>query len=164
MDLLLNLQVEDEVAAPGWSIYTFRTTTWAKSNCIFVFPTIFEASFSQNNWLNCDVYLTTSHFSNEQLKQKTLELQISALKIKQHEEKLIHEQSQMKIYADQVSQLLSTEKNLRLQLTADGEKFQQFQVSSLPLLHFLNKYLSSSRFNMITDGKIAWFGCDAILF
>ncbi|KAM1470591.1 hypothetical protein ACFXTO_041624 [Malus domestica] len=33
----------------------------------------------------------------------------------------------MKLYAEQVSQLLSTEKNLRLQLTADGEKFQQFQ-------------------------------------
>jgi deoxyribodipyrimidine photolyase len=63
----------------------------------------------------------------QRLKQKTLELQISALKIKQHEEKLIHEQSQMKVYADQVSQLLSTEKNLRLQLTSDGDKFQQFQ-------------------------------------
>lgn len=33
----------------------------------------------------------------------------------------------MKLYAEQVSQLLATEKNLRLQLTADGEKFQQFQ-------------------------------------
>lgn len=66
-------------------------------------------------------------FLDEQLKQKTLELQISALKIKQHEEKLIHEQSQMKVYADQVSQLLATEKNLRLQLTSDGAKFQQFQ-------------------------------------
>ncbi|CAL1387116.1 unnamed protein product [Linum trigynum] len=63
----------------------------------------------------------------QKLKQKNLELQISDLKIKQHEEKLVQEQSQMKIYAEQVSQLLSTEKNLRLQLTADGEKFQQFQ-------------------------------------
>ncbi|CAI0411679.1 unnamed protein product [Linum tenue] len=63
----------------------------------------------------------------QKLKQKSLELQISDLKIKQHEEKLVQEQSQMKIYAEQVSQLLSTEKNLRLQLTADGEKFQQFQ-------------------------------------
>lgn len=65
---------------------------------------------------------------NAQLKQKTLELQIGELKIKQHEEKLVQEQSQMKLYAEQVSQLLATEKNLRLQLTADGEKFQQFQV------------------------------------
>lgn len=65
---------------------------------------------------------------NAQLKQKTLELQIAELKIKQHEEKLVQEQSQMKLYAEQVSQLLATEKNLRLQLTADGEKFQQFQV------------------------------------
>lgn len=75
-----------------------------------------------------------------QLKQKTLELQIADLKIQQHEENLVKEQSQMKMYAEQVSQLLATEKNLRLQLTADGEKFQQFQVnfilsmSSQPLL------------------------------
>lgn len=34
----------------------------------------------------------------------------------------------MKLYAEQVSELLATEKNLRMQLTADGEKFQQFQV------------------------------------
>ncbi|CAN4125588.1 unnamed protein product [Withania somnifera] len=65
------------------------------------------------------------------LKQKTLELQLADLKIKQHEEKLQQEQSQMKIYADQVLQLLATEKNLRLQLTADGEKFQQFQEALL---------------------------------
>ena len=64
-----------------------------------------------------------------QLKQKTLELQLADLKNQQHEEKLIQEQSQMKLYAEQVSQLLTTEKSLRLQLTADGEKFQQFQVN-----------------------------------
>lgn len=69
---------------------------------------------------------------NPQLKQKSLELQLADLKIKQHEEKLVHEQSQMKLYAEQVSQLLATEKNLRLQLTADGEKFQQFQVYFIP--------------------------------
>ncbi|XVE99352.1 hypothetical protein REPUB_Repub03eG0190800 [Reevesia pubescens] len=63
----------------------------------------------------------------QQLKQKTLELQLADLKIQQHEEKLIQEQAQMKVYAEQVSQLLATENNLRLQLTADGEKFQQFQ-------------------------------------
>lgn len=67
-------------------------------------------------------------YLNRQLKQKSLELQLADLKIKQHEEKLAQEQSQIKIYAEQVSQLLSTEKNLRLQLTTDGEKFQQFQV------------------------------------
>ncbi|KAK7343839.1 hypothetical protein VNO77_12894 [Canavalia gladiata] len=61
------------------------------------------------------------------LKQKSLELQLADLKIKQHEEKLVQEQSQIKLYAEQVSQLLATEKNLRLQLTTDGEKFQQFQ-------------------------------------
>ncbi|XP_014510856.1 alpha-taxilin [Vigna radiata var. radiata] len=63
----------------------------------------------------------------QKLKQKSLELQLSDLKIKQHEEKLIQEQSQIKLYAEQVSQLLATEKSLRLQLTTDGEKFQQFQ-------------------------------------
>ncbi|XP_076958754.1 uncharacterized protein LOC143634604 [Bidens hawaiensis] len=62
-----------------------------------------------------------------QLKQKSLELQIADLKIQQHEENLVKEQSQIKLYAEQVSELLATEKNLRLQLTADGEKFQQFQ-------------------------------------
>ncbi|AED95999.1 alpha-taxilin-like protein [Arabidopsis thaliana] len=74
-----------------------------------------------------DQFMLSEQQHEQRLKQKTLELQISALKIKQHEEKLIHEQSQMKVYADQVSQLLSTEKNLRLQLTSDGDKFQQFQ-------------------------------------
>ncbi|PON58548.1 Taxilin family [Parasponia andersonii] len=63
----------------------------------------------------------------QKLKQKSLELQIADLKIKQHEEKLVQEQSRIKLYAEQVSQLLATEKNLHLQLTADGEKFQQFQ-------------------------------------
>lgn len=73
-----------------------------------------------------------------QLKQKSLELQIADLKIQQHEENLVKEQSQMKMYAEQVSQLLATEKHLRLQLTADGEKFQQFQVTlvrSCPKIH-----------------------------
>ncbi|MBA0601282.1 hypothetical protein Gorai_004463 [Gossypium raimondii] len=68
------------------------------------------------------------------LKQKTLELQLANLKIKQHEEKLVEEQAQMKVYAEQVSQLLATEKNLRLQLAADGEKFQQFQVDEYNIL------------------------------
>ncbi|KAL8521174.1 hypothetical protein ACS0TY_011645 [Phlomoides rotata] len=68
------------------------------------------------------------------IKQKTLELQLSDLRLQQQEEKLKHEQSQMKLYAEQVAQLLATEKNLRLQLTADGEKFQQFQDRSLDFL------------------------------
>ncbi|KAG2280883.1 hypothetical protein Bca4012_049318 [Brassica carinata] len=72
-------------------------------------------------------YMLSEQQHEQRMKQKTLELQISEIKIKQHEEKVIHEQSQMKVYADQVSQLLATEKNLRVQLTSDGEKFQQFQ-------------------------------------
>ncbi|GAV73490.1 Taxilin domain-containing protein [Cephalotus follicularis] len=74
-----------------------------------------------------DQYALSEQQFAQKLKQKSLELQIADLKIKQHEEKLVQEQSQMKLYAEQMSQLLATEKNLRLQLTADGEKFQQFQ-------------------------------------
>ncbi|OVA00030.1 Taxilin family [Macleaya cordata] len=74
-----------------------------------------------------DQYAVSEQQFTHKLKQKTLELQIADLKIQQHEEKLTQEQSQMKLYAEQVSQLLATEKNLRLQLAADGEKFQQFQ-------------------------------------
>ncbi|KAK8579665.1 hypothetical protein V6N12_069978 [Hibiscus sabdariffa] len=74
-----------------------------------------------------DQYALSEKQHAQKLKQKTLELQLSDLKIKQHEEKLIQEQAQIKVYAEQVSQLLATEKNLRMQLTADGEKFQQFQ-------------------------------------
>ncbi|KAL4282175.1 hypothetical protein GQ457_03G027540 [Hibiscus cannabinus] len=74
-----------------------------------------------------DQYALSEKQHEQKLKQKTLELQLSDLKIKQHEEKLIQEQAQMKVYAEQVSQLLATEKNLRMQLTADGDKFQQFQ-------------------------------------
>ncbi|XP_062156824.1 uncharacterized protein LOC133864490 [Alnus glutinosa] len=74
-----------------------------------------------------DQYTLSEQQFAQKLKQKSLELQLADLKIKQHEEKLVQEQSQMKLYAEQVSQLLATEKNLRLQLTADGEKFQQFQ-------------------------------------
>ncbi|GMI83393.1 hypothetical protein like AT5G50840 [Hibiscus trionum] len=74
-----------------------------------------------------DQYALSEQQHAQKLKQKTLELQLSDLKTKQHEEKLIQEQARMKVYAEQVSQLLATEKNLRTQLTADGEKFQQFQ-------------------------------------
>lgn len=78
-----------------------------------------------------DQYTLSEEQHAQKLKQKTLELQLADLKLKQQEEKLIQEQSQMKLYAEQVSQLLTTEKNLRLQLTADGEKFQQFQEALL---------------------------------
>lgn len=74
-----------------------------------------------------DQYTLSEQQYAQKLKQKSLELQIADLKTQQHEEKLRQEQSQMKIYAEQMSQLLETERNLRLQLTADGEKFQQFQ-------------------------------------
>ncbi|KAG9146247.1 hypothetical protein Leryth_007958 [Lithospermum erythrorhizon] len=78
-----------------------------------------------------DQFALTEQQHEQQLKQKSLELQIAELKIQQHEEKLVHEQAQMKLYAEQISHLLATEKNLRLQLAADGEKFQQFQEALL---------------------------------
>ncbi|RYQ92850.1 hypothetical protein Ahy_B09g099097 isoform B [Arachis hypogaea] len=74
-----------------------------------------------------DQYELSEQQYAQKLKQKTLELQLADLRVKQHEEKLVQEQSQIKVYAEQVSQLLATEKNLRMQLTTDGEKFQQFQ-------------------------------------
>ncbi|KAI9124676.1 hypothetical protein K1719_004598 [Acacia pycnantha] len=76
-------------------------------------------------------YALSEQQYDQKLKQKALELQIAELKMKQYEEKLVQEQSQMKVYAEQVSQLLETENSLRLQLTADGEKFQQFQEALL---------------------------------
>ncbi|KAG0487940.1 hypothetical protein HPP92_006751 [Vanilla planifolia] len=42
------------------------------------------------------------------------------------------EQSQVQSYGEQITELLETEKNLRLKLAADGEKFQQFQ--DVPLM------------------------------
>lgn len=74
-----------------------------------------------------DQYALSEKQYEHKLKEKSLELRLADLKIQQYEEKLLQEQIQMKLYADQVSQLLTTEKNLRLQLTADGAKFQQFQ-------------------------------------
>ncbi|XP_048552271.1 alpha-taxilin-like isoform X1 [Triticum urartu] len=62
-----------------------------------------------------------------QLKEKTLELELADLKIQQHQAKAAQEHAQMVLYAEQVSQLVTTEKNLRVQLAADGENFQQFQ-------------------------------------
>ncbi|KAG8096424.1 hypothetical protein GUJ93_ZPchr0013g36702 [Zizania palustris] len=74
-----------------------------------------------------DQYNITQQKYAYQLKEKMLELELADLKIQQHQEKATQEQTQMQLYADQVSQLMATEKNLRLQLAADGERFQQFQ-------------------------------------
>ncbi|XP_077239520.1 alpha-taxilin-like protein isoform X2 [Tasmannia lanceolata] len=74
-----------------------------------------------------DQYAVAEQQFQQKLKQKMLELQLADLKLQQQQEKSAQEQSQMHLYAEQVSQLLETEKNLRLQLAADGEKFQQFQ-------------------------------------
>uniref|UniRef100_A0A7C9D2F5 Alpha-taxilin n=1 Tax=Opuntia streptacantha TaxID=393608 RepID=A0A7C9D2F5_OPUST len=74
-----------------------------------------------------DQYSLFQQQYSQELQQKTLELKIAELKAQQNEEKLAQEQAQVKLYAEKISQLLETEKNLRLQLAADGEKFQQFQ-------------------------------------
>lgn len=63
----------------------------------------------------------------QQLKKKTLELQLAEVKLQQQLEVSCQEQAKVQLYTEQISQLLETEKNLRLQLAADGEKFQQFQ-------------------------------------
>ncbi|XP_006649900.1 beta-taxilin isoform X2 [Oryza brachyantha] len=96
-----------------------------KNDCI--------AQLEENNLLRsklkdlADQYNVTQQKYAHQLKEKMLELELADLKMQQHQEKAAHEQTQMQLYADQVSQLMATEKNLRLQLAADGERFQQFQ-------------------------------------
>ncbi|XP_015631150.1 beta-taxilin isoform X1 [Oryza sativa Japonica Group] len=91
------------------------------------------AQLEENNLLRsklkdlADQYNITQQKYAHQLKEKMLELELADLKMQQHQEKTAQEQTQMQLYADQVSQLMSTEKNLRLQLAADGERFQQFQ-------------------------------------
>ncbi|XP_020687879.1 alpha-taxilin [Dendrobium catenatum] len=77
--------------------------------------------------LLADQYSLSEQQFAQKLKQKTLELQLVDLKMQQQQERSVQEQSQMQSYVEQVTQLLETEKNLRLQLAADGEKFQQFQ-------------------------------------
>ncbi|XP_010937825.1 uncharacterized protein [Elaeis guineensis] len=74
-----------------------------------------------------DQYALSEQQFAQKLKQKTLELQLADLKIQKQQEKSAQEQTQMQLYAEQVAQLMATEKSLRLQLVADGEKFQQFQ-------------------------------------
>ncbi|KAI3669698.1 hypothetical protein L6452_41040 [Arctium lappa] len=68
-----------------------------------------------------DEWLATIEAAGEEDDGTTLSEQLSLF---------VAEQSKMKIYVEQVSQLLATKKNLRLQLTADGEKFLQFQFTS----------------------------------
>ncbi|XP_074557586.1 uncharacterized protein LOC141813518 [Curcuma longa] len=77
--------------------------------------------------LLADQYALSEQHFGQKLQQKALELQLADLKLQQQEEKSAKEQTQIQLYAEQVSQLLTTEKNLRLQLSADEERFQQFQ-------------------------------------
>ncbi|XP_062215951.1 uncharacterized protein LOC133916338 [Phragmites australis] len=91
------------------------------------------AQLEENNLLRsklkglADQYNITQQTYAHQLKEKMLELELADLKIQQHQEKAAQEHTQMQLYAEQVSQLITTEKNLRLQLASDGERFQQFQ-------------------------------------
>ncbi|RCV45295.1 hypothetical protein SEVIR_9G446300v4 [Setaria viridis] len=91
------------------------------------------AQLEENNLLRsklkdlADQYNITQQKYAHQLKEKMLELELADLKLQQQQEKAAQEHSQMQLYAEQVSQLMTTEKNLRLQLASDGERFQQFQ-------------------------------------
>ncbi|GJN08199.1 hypothetical protein PR202_ga26093 [Eleusine coracana subsp. coracana] len=91
------------------------------------------AQLEENNMLRnklkdlADQYDITQQKYAHQLKEKMLELELADLKIQHHQEKAAKEHTQMQLYAEQVSQLITTEKNLRAQLAADGERFQQFQ-------------------------------------
>ncbi|KAJ0983914.1 hypothetical protein J5N97_002270 [Dioscorea zingiberensis] len=91
------------------------------------------SQFKENEMLRsklkhlADQFAITEQQFEQKLKQKMLELQLADLKLQQQQERASHEQTQMQLYVEQVSQLLTTEKSLRSQLAADGEKFQQFQ-------------------------------------
>ncbi|KAH9311603.1 hypothetical protein KI387_026638, partial [Taxus chinensis] len=74
-----------------------------------------------------DQYEICEQQFTQQLKKKTLELQLAEVKLQQQQESSCQEQAKVQLYTEQITQLLATEKNLRLQLAADGEKFQQFQ-------------------------------------
>ncbi|OAY74311.1 Alpha-taxilin [Ananas comosus] len=74
-----------------------------------------------------DQYTLAEQQFGQKLKQKILELELADLKIQQHQERSAQEQTQMQLYAEQISQLMATEKSLRLQLAADEEKFRSFQ-------------------------------------
>ncbi|XP_035817961.1 alpha-taxilin isoform X1 [Zea mays] len=91
------------------------------------------AQLEENNMLRsklkdiADQYNITQQKYAHQLKEKMMELELADLRLQQHQEKAAHEHTQMQLYAEQVSQLMTTEKNLRLQLASDGERFQHFQ-------------------------------------
>ncbi|KAF8718650.1 hypothetical protein HU200_024949 [Digitaria exilis] len=91
------------------------------------------AQLEENNMLRsklkdlADQYNITQQKYAHQLKEKMLELELADLKLQQHQEKAAQEHNQLQLYAEQVSQLMTTEKNLRLQLASDGERFQHFQ-------------------------------------
>ncbi|XP_052185603.1 uncharacterized protein LOC127797106 [Diospyros lotus] len=72
-------------------------------------------------------YADSEEQNAKKLAQKSEQLHIAEFKIRQYEETLRQEQSVMMQHEQQVSRLQETEKNLRLQLAADAEKFQHFQ-------------------------------------
>ncbi|KAJ3682820.1 hypothetical protein LUZ60_013047 [Juncus effusus] len=74
-----------------------------------------------------DQYTIAEQQFAHKLKEKMLELELADLKIQQHQERSAQEKIQVKLYAEQISQLQTTERNLRVQLATDGEKFEQFE-------------------------------------
>ncbi|KQK22181.1 alpha-taxilin isoform X1 [Brachypodium distachyon] len=91
------------------------------------------AQFEENNMLRGKLKDLSGQYSvieqkySHQLNEKTLELELAKLKIQQYQAKAAQEHAQMVLYAEQVSQLGVTEKNLRQQVAADGKKFEQFE-------------------------------------
>eukprot|EP00249_Psilotum_nudum_P013521 c24377_g1_i1 orf=275-1969(-) len=63
----------------------------------------------------------------QQFKSKSLELQLSEVKLKQQEELVKQEQSKNQVCKDQIAQLLRNDQDLRAQLSLYGSKFEQFQ-------------------------------------
>lgn len=67
-----------------------------------------------------------------QLRTKSLEYQLLEVKLKQQEDLYSQAESKSRMYSEQIAQLLKTEQELRSQVALYGDKFEQFQVCSLP--------------------------------
>lgn len=66
-----------------------------------------------------------------QLRTKELEQQLAEVKLKQQEELVAQEEAKSRLYKEQIAHQLKVEQDLRAQLALYGDKFEQFQVTSL---------------------------------
>ena len=103
---------------------TIYTTIWSEratlctSGNILLIPTCFLSAYLLDN---------VTDFILLQLKTKTLEQNLLEVKLKQQEE--LNKQAEAKVhhYAEQMTELLKTEQDLRSRLALYGDKFEQFQ-------------------------------------